>query len=1376
MKSRTLLRRRGRISGRYQFLTQALESRLLLAAAAGPVFPEASAASDFVPGEVLVQWKADFQAELSLSGPQQLSLPGIVVETINTRLTQSVGAGRIERLQLSEGISVEAAVAALQADPRISVAEPNWIYRSAAVSDDPQYISGGMWGMYSSDSPLAAGPAGTTSVWGSQAEQVWNNGVTGSSSVIVGVIDQGIQTTHPDLHNNIWVNPFETAGDGIDNDDNGYIDDINGWDFVNNDNSVFHGSEDSHGTHVAGTIAAEGGNGLGVTGVSWNTTMISLKFLGPSGGTTANAIRALDYLTNLKIRHGLNIVASNNSWGGGVYSRLLHEAIIRGANQDILFVAAAGNLTSSNDITASYPANYNTLEGTPVVAAASYDAVISVAALTSTGALASFSNFGATKVDLAAPGEGIVSTVPDGYGSRNGTSMAAPHVTGAIALLASAMPGRVPAAVLRSALLSGTTPTPSLVGKTATGGRLNVLQSLSHWSGIEFDQDVYGPAQTVSITVTSVVGNLDSQVPDTLTVSIQSTTETTGLDVTLTETGNATGIFRGTVELSAGPAVADNRLQVSHGDQLTASIPQLSVADTAVIDALSPTISDISLSSTGSTAAVSWNTSEPAVAIIRFGRSAESLNRSVSLTVPALTQSTVLHALVAAAGHFYRIEVTDLYGNTQTSDIRTFSTLAAAPILFVDDDQGASLETHFRSALHANAFSFDEWNVSAGGTLPTAVNLSDYQLVIWNTGADFVAPGAGLSPDEQSAIATYLNAGGRIYLSGQDILYNGVSVDFLQNFLKIADYMEDVVDGAHTETGVPGSQITSGLTLPVSVPAGYPFLLVDAVEPLPGANGLLLHNQSSVTPVWSGVSYHGDYAAGGFGMVFSSLPFESISATAPQPNNQAEFLRRVVEFLNSDITPGFIISAADNAVTTEAGGASSFSIVLASQPSHTVTIPLSSSDSSEGSVSVGSVSFSPSNWNLPQTIFVTGIDDSLSDGDQLWRVITAPAISTDPLYHGLNPEDAVFTNLDNDAAPHTKFFAVDDGSVDRTFEYDSDGNLIEDYLIGTDQTAPRGVAMTAAADRLWVVDADRTVSVLDTSGNLLGSWTANFTYRSSDVQGIATDGTHIWILDRLSDRIYYYPGAASRLSGSQSAATSWFVNFRNSSATDMVYGSQNGQQYLWVVNDSSVDRVYRYTLNSSGGTSGFTSWPLSSTHSGPTGIALDPSNESMDIWIADSITNRVYRYSDGRTAAVPVLAGSFALAAGNTNIQGLADPPPPSAEVGLRGYESVSVAEHRTSAAGIAAAEHIAAAGETPWQQQPRVSSQDVQPDTISLTTPRPAARHTVTKTPNQRSTNTHQTPAVNASDLFIAAAPPRLSVLDLFLNPAELDLLLAAL
>jgi subtilisin family serine protease len=306
------------------------------------------------------------------------------------------------------------------------------------------------------------------SPYGSNAAAAWAAGNTGSASVYVGVIDEGIQLTHPDLAGQVWVNPADPT-DGIDNDGNGLVDDTNGWDFANKDASIYDGGTkgtlDDHGTHVSGTIGGKA-NGQGVVGVNWNIKLISAKFLGRRGGTTADAVKAVDYLTSLKNR-GINIVASNNSWGGGGYSQALYDAIARANNAGIMFIAAAGNSGTNNDVTASYPSNYNLPN------------VIAVAAIDKNGALASFSQYGATTVDIGAPGVAINSTTAyNTYSSYNGTSMATPHVTGAVALYASTHPG-ASVAQIRNAILSSAVPTASLAGKTVTGGRLDVNGALS---------------------------------------------------------------------------------------------------------------------------------------------------------------------------------------------------------------------------------------------------------------------------------------------------------------------------------------------------------------------------------------------------------------------------------------------------------------------------------------------------------------------------------------------------------------------------------------------------------------------------------------------------------------------------------------------------------------------------------------------------------------------------------------------------------------------------------------------------------------------------------------------------------------------------------
>jgi subtilisin family serine protease len=414
------------------------------------------AGGNFVPGEFLVQFKAganDLDIERALG-----EVNGEALEKVREAFSNNDNRGDLVLVRHQPDFSMSAAKRAIENDPSVEFVEPNWIYTHQAVSTDPYYTNGSLWGMYGD----ATSPA---NVFGSQAGEAWAAGNTGSAGVYVGVIDEGIQFDHPDLLGQVWTNPYDPA-DGVDNDGNGYIDDIRGWDFDGNNNSIYdggtRGSLDDHGTHVSGTIGAKANNGIGVVGVNWNVTLISGKFLGRRGGTSANAIKAVDYFTDLKTRHGLNIVATNNSWGGGGFSQALKDAITRANNANILFIAAAGNSGTDNDTTASYPANYDVAN------------VISVAAITNTGALASFSQYGATTVDIGAPGAGIWSTTAyNGYSSYSGTSMATPHVTGGAALYASTRPGSS-AATIKAAILNSAVATASLTGKCVTGGRLNV--------------------------------------------------------------------------------------------------------------------------------------------------------------------------------------------------------------------------------------------------------------------------------------------------------------------------------------------------------------------------------------------------------------------------------------------------------------------------------------------------------------------------------------------------------------------------------------------------------------------------------------------------------------------------------------------------------------------------------------------------------------------------------------------------------------------------------------------------------------------------------------------------------------------------------------
>lgn len=283
----------------------------------------------------------------------------------------------------------------------------------------------------------------------------------GSSSVVVAILDSGIDYNHPDLAGNIWTNPDEIPGNGIDDDNDGYIDDVHGWNFVSDNNRPVADDKSFHGTHVAGTVGAVGNNGIGISGHAQEVKLMALKFLDDSStGFTSNAIKGIDYAIKKKVK------IINNSWGSSSKSQALSEAIDRARAAGILFVVAAGNNGSDNDKTGFYPANYP------------QDNVISVAASTISDQLASFSNYGIDKVDLAAPGVNIYSTKNGGsYQSLSGTSMATPLVSGVLATMVAARPD-LSYAQIKGALLQSVDKISAYSGKVKTGGRINSERAL----------------------------------------------------------------------------------------------------------------------------------------------------------------------------------------------------------------------------------------------------------------------------------------------------------------------------------------------------------------------------------------------------------------------------------------------------------------------------------------------------------------------------------------------------------------------------------------------------------------------------------------------------------------------------------------------------------------------------------------------------------------------------------------------------------------------------------------------------------------------------------------------------------------------------------
>ncbi|MDP6545299.1 MAG: S8 family serine peptidase [Phycisphaerae bacterium] len=374
-------------------------------------------------------------------------------------------AGRsLFALLTARGGSVKQVVAWAGEQAGVLYVEPNFVHSIsgagvATIPDDPAVTDGSLWALHNT------GQNGGTVDADIDAPEAWTL-TTGSSDVVIAVIDTGIDYTHPDLAGNMWINPGEIAGDGIDNDSNGYIDDIYGWDFGDDgDNDPM--DVDSHGTHLAGTIGGVGNDSAGISGVNWNVSIMALKDTDDEGyGSTYDTLMAVEYATMMRRDYGVNVVAANHSWAEYMHYKALRDAIELSGREGILSITAASNETSNNDFVDMYPSNYES------------QYILSVAATDRNDELAYFSNYGGATVDLGAPGVDIYSTVPGGgYAWKDGTSMSAPHVAGVVGLLAAYNPTAT-AGEIRQAILGGVDQIESLAGKTITGGRLNALGAL----------------------------------------------------------------------------------------------------------------------------------------------------------------------------------------------------------------------------------------------------------------------------------------------------------------------------------------------------------------------------------------------------------------------------------------------------------------------------------------------------------------------------------------------------------------------------------------------------------------------------------------------------------------------------------------------------------------------------------------------------------------------------------------------------------------------------------------------------------------------------------------------------------------------------------
>jgi subtilisin family serine protease len=407
--------------------------------------PARSADAAFVENQIIVKFKPQTAKSHALT------------------LQNAVGIDRAQALNLIQaelwtlhGATVEEALQAARSDPSVEYAEPNYLYHSDATgANDPLFSQ--QWALQN---------VLDTDV---EAQDAWDTST--GSDVLIGVLDSGIDRTHPDLVDNIFVNPNEIAGNGIDDDGNGLVDDVHGWDFAYNTNDPSDAL--GHGTHIAGIIAARGNNGIGIAGLNWTARLLPIKCLRDSGlGSLDALLNSIEYARSMGVR------VINASWGGPK-SIALADAIRMVERDGILFVTSAGN--DASPYGTEYPASYD------------IDNIISVASIDSSGALSSFSNYGST-IDLAAPGNSVLSCKPGGkYVRKSGTSMAAPHVTGAAALVWSYAPS-LTASEVKALILGGVVRTGNLTGVVKSGGRLSLefLRTL--------DKSVPNPVTDLGVT------------------------------------------------------------------------------------------------------------------------------------------------------------------------------------------------------------------------------------------------------------------------------------------------------------------------------------------------------------------------------------------------------------------------------------------------------------------------------------------------------------------------------------------------------------------------------------------------------------------------------------------------------------------------------------------------------------------------------------------------------------------------------------------------------------------------------------------------------------------------------------------------------------
>ena len=573
----------------------------------------------------------------------------------------------LEHVKVKAGQSLQEAITAFEADPSVAYAEPNYIVHNMVVPYDRYWNN--LWGMNRIN-----------------ATDAWDTSI-GSPAVVIGTIDTGVDYNHPDLIGNIWTS----------------VDGSHGYNAITY--TKYPLDDAGHGTHVAGTIGATGNNGIGVVGINWRVKIMACKFLDSTGsGSITGAIDCLNYFKNQK-NAGVNIIATNNSWGGASYSQALYDAI--NAQRDILFVAAAGNNGTDNDTTASYPANYELPN------------IIAVTATDSVDALATFSQYGRRTVDVAAPGVSIYSTLRNSsYGYLSGTSMATPHVTGLAGLIKAGNPNADWRSIKNIILSSGDS-VYSLGTKTLTGKRVNVYNALTCADSRVMSAIRYPSAITIgspAILSALSINCGSSSGPVTVTIS-------SGEGITLNDDGISP-------DMAAGDGIFTALFTPTGSVE---SLVFLSPSGTETIIYLPPPVSVTVASLSGATTGVAYSatlTATGGVIPYTWAISAGVLPAGLSLS-----SSGVISGTPTTVGTYsFTVKVTDSKSAAAT---KTLSIVVVAPVaklaIVTSVLPAATRKVAYKQTLSATGGTMPYvWSISSG-SLPSGLSLIALTGVISGT-------------------------------------------------------------------------------------------------------------------------------------------------------------------------------------------------------------------------------------------------------------------------------------------------------------------------------------------------------------------------------------------------------------------------------------------------------------------------------------------------------------------------------------------------------------------------------------------------------------------------------------------------------------------